>query len=274
MDAYNLALCVTPTLVGSDPLSDLQMCTIPGGPTLFASPAQTRPKVPMSVPETGQTTAASVVKICIERYFEIFEEVVDRGEPLHAEDVTLAAPSQTPTSSHFALGGDTGEEELLDDAMLVMPVGPTPPSSSNHSSNAPGESPPTAWRRIHRRVPSSISSASVPEPTASIAESGRSKGESARGTHRARRSLVGVESAANRAGSRGSITIGKGTAKRSGGSGVEAVSITALGFFMPPGGANVQPDASTSTEDVCTQTSEGHSLQAKRSIRELSEVAE
>ena len=52
------------------------------------------------------------------------------------------------------------------------------------------------------------------------------------------RSMLSIEKNINASGGRGSITLGKGigTLRKSAGSAVEAVSVTASGFFTPPGG--------------------------------------
>jgi len=69
MDAYNLAIVFTPNLIkSSNPVRDVQMCT-------------------MSSKDARAPTVATVIKWCIERYFEIFDEVEDRAEavPLSSE---------------------------------------------------------------------------------------------------------------------------------------------------------------------------------------------
>src|SRR6266403_1941615 len=75
MNAHNLSIVLCPNLIsGSSPTKDAQMCTRPGGPTLHPGHS--------SAPAPGHTTLGMVVKLCIQRYFEIFDEVQDRSEAL------------------------------------------------------------------------------------------------------------------------------------------------------------------------------------------------
>ncbi|THU99801.1 RhoGAP-domain-containing protein [Dendrothele bispora CBS 962.96] len=98
MDAHNLAVVLTPNLVkGSNPVRDVQMCVIPAstGPTtamnLFPrSGSSSNPSSPLSssphTPSTpaaiseNRTTLGMVIKLCIQRYYEVFDEFLDRGE--------------------------------------------------------------------------------------------------------------------------------------------------------------------------------------------------
>ncbi|KAG8907451.1 hypothetical protein FRB99_004246 [Tulasnella sp. 403] len=258
MNAHNLAVCFCPTLVGSNPARDLQMCTIPGGPSLGSGLSLLLPNM------DGKTTVGMVVKICIERYFEIFEEVVDRSEPLHSPNATaLSQPERDlePPSPYCIVG--EGEDESLDDTMLVMPVGPTSPTHQSPFANLGSpRSPPTAWRHKHRRIGSNGSNASAaPTPSAaSAAGSTRSKhrGPGSIGGHshsKGRTSIVSIEKALGKAGARGSIAMGKGSMRKPGGAGVEAVSVTALGFFMPPSDDSL-PTNDPDAKDVDTQQDE------------------
>lgn len=282
MDAHNLAVCFTPTLVkSSNVLNDVQMCSVPGGPTLYSQAT----KLPNQPPAPKQTTAGMVIKFCIQRYFEIFEEVIDRSEPLHSPGGVLAQQDYDgPSSSPFGIGAD--EEESLDDAMLVMPLGPTSPTSS--SPYAAARSPPTAWRHKHRRMGSGTSGSSGPPAPPSKPGSLRSKTrDSPMGTmtgSRSRRSLASIEKTVLNGGGRGTITIGKSTARRAGGAGVEAVSVTALGFFSPPSqdessttttstSTNSAPGAGSSAASSDGDSTSGHSASERRR-KQLSEVAE
>ncbi|KAJ3819677.1 Rho GTPase activation protein [Lentinula raphanica] len=202
MDAHNLAVVLCPNLVrGSSPIRDVQMCVVPGGPQLFSTPSTSSPSSPSIPPSSssssstsnpakpslaeGKTTLGAVIKLCIERYYEIFDEVVDPGEVTgmnngavlgHDEDeyshhdelgleydghtpeqsrswsmsrsrefsgeqlnddLEFVHPSNSRTGNHkrnssgFRTNPDDDEE--IDDAMLVMPIGPT---GSNHRQEA------------------------------------------------------------------------------------------------------------------------------------------
>ncbi|KAK7690195.1 hypothetical protein QCA50_006846 [Cerrena zonata] len=91
MDAHNLAVVICPNLVsGSNPLRDVMLCAVPGGPSLHSIPTQSQPPQP-STPSTsnpaalaeGKTTLGLVVKLCIQRYYEIFDDLPDPTEALH-----------------------------------------------------------------------------------------------------------------------------------------------------------------------------------------------
>lgn len=253
MDACNLALCFCPTLVGSNPAQDLQMCSIPGGPGPLSRPST------MALHSSDQgTTVAMVLRFCIQHYFDIFEEVVDRSEPLHSPNAAVlsqpdASVDDTQTAS--TNGSTCDEDESVDDAMLVMPLGPTPPSSALSTPQPAPRSPPTAWRGKHRRVGSGNSSrsAAAPAPASASVKSGR-RGSASLGpggtvtVSRNRTSIISIEKAVAQNGSnaKGLIALGRGTMRTPGGAGVEAVSVTALGFFMPP---------SDDEDDVTTPTS-------------------
>lgn len=284
MDAHNLSLCFCPTLVGSNILQDVQMCSIPGGPSLFPITKAATPQSPGA--ESRQATLGMVVKICIERYFEIFEEIVDRSEPLYSPGAGVLA-NGLPSGEN---GHGHDDEESLDDAMLVMPLGPTPPGSnmpSPYANGATPRSPPTAWRHKHRRMGSSGSNVSAAQTTPSVADSSRSKrGGSIGGTlsnSRSRRSIISIEKTFGKeSGGRGTITIGKATARKPGGAGVEAVSVTALGFFMPPSeeatpalvSSQAVTDDDSKSVDAESSTGDAQSSRSRATGRELSEVAE
>lgn len=86
MDAHNLAIVICPNLVkSSDPMQDVLLCSIPSGPSMSSTPstiATPADAAPTSSTETsdGGTTLGSIVKLCIQRYYEIFDEVHDRAE--------------------------------------------------------------------------------------------------------------------------------------------------------------------------------------------------
>ncbi|EEB92256.1 hypothetical protein MPER_09264 [Moniliophthora perniciosa FA553] len=72
MDAHNLSIVLCPNLVkGTNPAKDVMMCTAPGGPQ------QQQPQ--------NNTTLGTVIKLCIHRYYEIFDEVHDRTEVVGQE---------------------------------------------------------------------------------------------------------------------------------------------------------------------------------------------
>ena len=82
MDAHNLAVVLCPNLVkGSSPVKDVMICAIPRGPSMRGSSPSSNPS-PSSSSENG-TTLGQIVKLCVERYFEVFDEVRDPTEARH-----------------------------------------------------------------------------------------------------------------------------------------------------------------------------------------------
>ncbi|KAG8968694.1 hypothetical protein FRC03_006441 [Tulasnella sp. 419] len=251
MDAHNLALCITPNLVGSNPVRDLQMCTIPGGPPMLSSPLLKGSPESTTSDLQGHVTVGMVVKFCIERYFEIFEEPADRSQavsPVGFESSSNMAGSVSSEPLSSSTAEEDEDDEDLDDAMLVMPLGPTTPGSSSFVSNGTPRSPSATWNK-HRRYPSSTSNGRH----TITAGSGRSRHKTGGsiGGPKGNRSLVSIDNAIGKNGGRGSITLGKpnGRAANAPGAGVEAVSVTALGFFTPPSSES-KPHAETETASV------------------------
>ncbi|KAI3604071.1 rho gtpase-activating protein 8 [Moniliophthora roreri] len=85
MDAHNLSIVLCPNLVkGTNPAKDVMMCTAPGGPVLFDSSTTTSSASQQQQPQSN-TTLGTVIKLCIQRYYEIFDEVHDRTEAVGQE---------------------------------------------------------------------------------------------------------------------------------------------------------------------------------------------
>ncbi|CAE7161417.1 unnamed protein product [Rhizoctonia solani] len=190
MDAHNLALCIAPNLVrSSDPIRDVKMCAVPGAASMtggtWNSPGA--PPTSLGPRKAGSTTLGDIVRVCIERYFEIFEDVPDRGDALPVpaelkfddEASTLAGLSESSLmgsgvlvdgSSTEPSSGDTSlttldsiprssvdiEDDELNEAMLVMSVAPEPQPPRSPRNIRAGTSPmtkstgtlgPPAWSR-------------------------------------------------------------------------------------------------------------------------------
>jgi len=224
------------------------MCSVPGGPALH--PAQSSVPAP-SAP--NRTTLGMIVKLCIQRYYEIFDEVLDRSEarPLtrsfveddvassgsstRAARAQLVTPRRFSTLSRGSSNRDSralDDDESIDDTMLIMPV-----------DAAPGV-PPSAWGN-----PGSISGAGTfrPRPRIELPGSGSQGPSSARSMHTLRhaagtagpgqtnraKSTISIEKASGTIRTT-SISVGRGTMRKASGAGVEAVGVTASGFFTPP----------------------------------------
>ncbi|QRW20436.1 Rho GTPase-activating protein 1 [Rhizoctonia solani] len=191
MDAHNLALCISPNLVRSnDPIRDVKMCAVPGAASMTGGTWNTPgagPAPPAPPRKAGSTTLGDIVRVCIERYFEIFEDVPDRGDALPVpselkfddEAGTLVDMSRSSLMGSAVLvddsptepsSGDTSlttldsvprssvdiEDDELNEAMLVMSVTPEPPAPRsprsmragiNLMSKSTGTLAPSSWSR-------------------------------------------------------------------------------------------------------------------------------
>jgi Rho GTPase-activating protein 1 len=236
MGAHNLAIVLCPNLVsGSSPAKDIAMCSLPGGPVLHPELSTTTQS-----PHQGQTTLSMIIKLCIQRYYEMFDEVQDRGEallptrPFTEDDVAPSGPSspriegaplgipskRLSTLSHGSSNRDSrgfDDDESIDDTMLVMPVDST------------AGAPPCTWdpnAGRSRRLSQARSAHTLGHAT-KAAGSGLS-GQA----HRAR-STISLEKSSGTIRGRGSVTIGRGTMRKASGAGVQALGVTASGFFAP-----------------------------------------
>ncbi|KAG6815342.1 hypothetical protein H0H93_010098 [Arthromyces matolae] len=195
MDAHNLSIVLSPNLVkGSNPLHDVSMCAV--------LPTSSRPAAPTGTSVPPSATLGSLMKLCIERYFEIFDEVPDRSEAV--------AVGPSFQSSEQA---STYDDESIDDGMLVMPIGP----GGGGSGSGGGGGARYAHSDVNR---TRTRNGSVGHPVRS-------------------RSIISIDSGAGgnskTVGKKGTITLGRGdTVRKSSGSAVEAIGITAEGFFTSP----------------------------------------
>lgn len=227
MDAHNLAVVLCPNLVsGPDPMRDVAMCAVPGGPALYDSSSV--PSVTAAQPPEGRTTLGAVIKLCIQRYYEVFDEVRDRSEaiPLPYPRLLRDEPA-SPGGSSLSSGNrrfsafQNDDEDSIDDAMLVMPIGPSSPQQATFSASTS-----STFKARHRSNKSGGGSMHA------IGENGNGFQQAA--VNKAK-SMVSIENGNGAFGTRrGSITVGRGTTRKASGAGVEAVGITAGGFFSAP----------------------------------------
>jgi len=231
MDAHNLAIVLCPNLVsGSSPARDIAICSLRSG--LVLHPELSPPQV--------QTTLGMIIKLCIQRYYEIFDEVQDRGEALlPARSITEDDVAPSGSSSPCVVGAPLGitskrlsalshgssnrdsrgfdDDESIDDTMLVMPVGSAagaPPSTWG----------PNAGRSRSLSQARSVHTLGHVTKAAGFEQSGY--------VHRAR-STISLEKTSGTIRGKGSVTIGRGTARKASGAGVQALGVTASGFFAP-----------------------------------------
>ncbi|KAG6887538.1 hypothetical protein C0995_014546 [Termitomyces sp. Mi166 len=234
MDAHNLAIVLCPNLVkGSNPMRDVTMCSVAS----VASTSATSSPDPSFSPSA---TLGIVIRICIERYYEVFDEVLDRSEavppPRSFQDSDRSEASASPAPAH--------DDESIDDAMLVMPIGPSgsragPPSAWATASGNGNE----GYKPQHRSNLSGGSARSAHgEGRSSSSFIGGGENNNVFSTASRSKSMMNIENGSGTVGGRrGSITLGRGTMRKSSGAGVEAIGITAEGFFSPPGNAPPVP---------------------------------
>ena len=250
MDAHNLALVLTPNLVkGSNFKRDLEMCAVPNPPALVA-------QLNSQTTKPSSATLGLVTKICISHYYEIFDEVIDRTEAitpqLSSSSFTVFDSNEPTSASTSSFSSDIsgtqvdGDDESIDDQMLVMPLGPTSPGTPGNRSN--GLSPPSAWsshtptsyKPRQRKTPPKGPNQSL-HTTSAV---GMGAGGNLQGTVGKAKSTISIEKGTiggGPGGRKGSISIGRGTTRKGTGSGVEAIGITANGFFSPPESAPPVP---------------------------------
>lgn len=263
MDAHNLAVVICPNLVkSSDPMQDVLLCSIPNGPWMsgtsstVTTPAQA---APISSPETsdGGTTLGSIVKLCIQRYHEIFDEVHDRTEAVPPSTQRSPSPPSSEGSSSSQLKQARplslrSDDEDIDDAVLVMPIGPSGSgtTSTNEnlasvwgSSGTGADSNVLPYQPRRRKFPANGTSNGGGGSESSVGFVNDESNNGAGRRHRSpARSTISIEHPGSASGSgRGSISIGRGTHRKASGSGVEAMGITADGFFTPPSAASPVP---------------------------------
>ena len=247
MDAHNLALVLTPNLAkGSNFKRDLEMCAVSSNPGLVA-------QLGGQTAKHSSATLGLVIKICISHYYEIFDEVVDRTEAippqLSTSSFTVVDSNEPLSASASSFSSETqvdGDDESIDDQMLVMPLGPTSQSTAGNRTN--GLSPPSAWSS-HTPTPTSYKPRQRATPPKRLNQSlhttpGTGGGGNLQGTVGKAKSTISIEKGmigGGPGGRKGSISIGRGTTRKGTGSGVEAVGITANGFFSPPEGTPPVP---------------------------------
>ncbi|KAF8843406.1 hypothetical protein BDN67DRAFT_964513 [Paxillus ammoniavirescens] len=262
MDAHNLAVVICPNLVkSSNPMKDVLMCAVPGGPSVTNdSPSLPFSSISQSVSAStttlsglssgsfseGKTTLGAVIKLCIQRYYEIFDEVRDRSEPVPASRHLSRSPSPPSSSESSAslskrprpTSLTVDDEDSIDDAMLVMPIGPAgnagSTSTSGFSQGLQNATVGNGSRPVFPYQPRQRKSPVIASGVRSVNKDTSGGNHSYVSRSRAR-STLSIERAGGGFGSgQGSISIGRGTLRKATGSGVEALGITAGGFFAAP----------------------------------------
>lgn len=263
MDAHNLAVVICPNLVkSSDPMQDVILCSIPSGPSMSSTPsaiATPTQAAPTSSTETsdGGTTLGSIVKLCIQRYYEIFDEVHDRAEAVPPSTRRSPSPPSSEGSSGSQLKQSRplslrSDDEDIDDAMLVMPIGPSGSGTvftnenlvsvwGSGGADADADANVLPYQPRRRNLHGARNGGRGNENGVGFVNDENRDGAGHR--HRSpARSTISIEHPGSASGSGGgSISIGRGALRKASGSGVEAMGITAGGFFTAPGTAPPVP---------------------------------
>ncbi|GJJ15814.1 hypothetical protein Clacol_010092 [Clathrus columnatus] len=220
MTSHNLAIVFSPNLVkSSNPIKDVEMCAVPGGPSMSVN--MRTPVNNAAVPKAngrsaGTGTIGMVIKCCIERYFEIFDEVPDRSEAIPVPDTLLHSMISTPSSSGPGLSNRAAAAAGTTTQSPALSRGEWP--NNKRSNNANNTNNNTAgWTSRSAMDGTSYSFATVRRARSVISIEKNSGPMTASGTRR------------------GTIRLGsgKGTIK-SPAAGVEALGVNAAGFFSPP----------------------------------------
>ncbi|KIM77725.1 hypothetical protein PILCRDRAFT_825167 [Piloderma croceum F 1598] len=264
MDAHNLAVVLCPNLVsGTDPIRDVAMCAVPGGPILYDPASAAARSKPTPQPE-GKTTLGAVIKLCIHRYYEIFDEVQHRNEApqpwtLKDEPVSPGGASSASSGSRQFSGFLRDDEDDIDDGVLVMPIepsssrGPAQNGSGSISTaqqtalNASGNIPYKPRHRSNQSGEKSVHAVDVDDGGLRIK---KGNGNPQPGTVTKAKSMVSIDNGDQTPGivtRRGSISVGRRTRRKSSGAGVEAINITAGGFFTSPNSSPSVPSFPSSS---------------------------
>lgn len=258
MDAHNLTIVLCPNLVkGSNPIRDSLMCLLDGGPSILVSNLAQNSNGNAGSTE-GTTTLGMVIKLCIQRYYEIFDEVTDRNELVSANrakalnveaqshpdkiNPSLASGPGPVLPTHLSPEeGEDDADEDIDDTMLVMPIEPGF-GPGKHRSNASVQwargvqlsPPPVPYKSKKLRAQNFLNE----NNSAHTNDSGAGSASPPYATMSKVKPNINIESGAgtsgSRSGKRGSISIGRDATGKSVGAGVEALGVTAAGFFTPP----------------------------------------
>lgn len=100
MDATNLATVMCPNFVSShDPMRDMAICAVVGAPSM-SSGAATRSEVVTARP----TTLGTIIKTCIEHYYEVFEfDYIDYEPPTYHDAVDASAAASAAAAGMTAV---------------------------------------------------------------------------------------------------------------------------------------------------------------------------
>lgn len=142
MDATNLATVWGPNLVrSSDPLKDMMMCAVAGAPKMSTAMPRLSGTEKAAGGDTPPTTLGTLLKLCIDRYYEIFElDYLDYEPPTyHPAELFEEGGSSHDDPGGLGLGvSNSSTPPLLQTRQLILGQHVRQPSIGSNSTSATG----------------------------------------------------------------------------------------------------------------------------------------
>ena len=248
MDSLNLSIVICPNLLkGSNQARDVAMVGVPGTPAFFVNSntnsnnkndGNAQGELERGNKRQGTATLGMVVALCIRRYYEVFDE----------EQVVVDVDVD-PEEPMYVLSNE-GEEEEEEEDKLQKRVTVTPPHVWVGPCSGGSSSNPPQLPKRHKNTLSSGSNSELGSTTRSV-QSAIVVGETNQyPTYNKSKSTISIENGGGASGSTGttiqtkggSISVGRGTSRKGSGASVEAVGVTAGGFFSSPDGGEEDGD--------------------------------
>lgn len=138
MDAYNLSIVFTPNLVSNEnPLKAVQMSMVASppstsarskdiiaasSPTYDSSAQVTKPSaLPRGAQKREGTTLGTVVRVCIEDYYEIFDEIRDITEAVPEPEMEIETAARSSTKAGSPISSTRGESSPPTSPEIITP---------------------------------------------------------------------------------------------------------------------------------------------------------
>jgi Rho GTPase-activating protein 1 len=264
MDARNLAIVLTPNLVASgNPLKDVEICSVKDSPGSMFGVSSIGGE---QASREGRTTLGTIIKLCIHRYFEVFDEMADRAEAMERDPFSVGGLSdsgQAPSTNSSVPSSPLGvassatsvdgvakrhsllrDDDSLDDTMLVMPIGPSgsssriSPTTHNFSESGTTSSTTRVWPPGAKGTVRSVVSGESRVPAHGTLTKTRARSLFAPASENG----GPVPAFNSRKNGLPTSVSANGTLRKAAGSAVSAHSVTASGFFaQQPGDAPAVP---------------------------------
>lgn len=261
MDATNLAIVICPNLVkGANPMRDVMMCTVP---VPGSTPTQLRQTQNRSDDGSGRTTLGMVIALCIRRYYEIFDEAIDRTEAVAPWRSLKAQGTEDSTTQDMYVLADGDDDDDLEDEMPAV----QDPNSAQITT--------ATYRHANNRHRNTISNAS------SKVTSKQSLNNDNASPYLRARSVISIENSRMNNGKgnigtvgKATISLGRGTTRKGSGAAVEAVSVMAEGFFSDPSAPPLPPRKNATSESINPNPKPSDMKEPRLSISERRQLFE